>query len=49
LTETIVAAVAAGDLHVARVAHEALGRLLGSDGAIDPVVNLETERAKRRD
>jgi hypothetical protein len=32
LTEAIAAAVAAGNLHVARVAHEALGRLLGSNG-----------------
>jgi hypothetical protein len=48
LTEAIRVAIAAGDLHVARVAHEALGRLLGSEGVADSVVDLETERTKRR-
>jgi len=48
LTKAIAAAVAVGDLHVARVAHEALGRLLGADTAVDSVVNLEIERTKRR-
>jgi len=45
LTESLRAAVAAGDLGVATVAHEALGRLLG--GAKGDVADLEEERAKR--
>ena len=47
LTNAISAAVAAGDLQVARVAHEALGRLI-ADGNSAVVVDLATERAKRR-
>lgn len=48
LTETISSATAAGDLHAARVAHEALGRLLAEPepGAPD-VADLASERAKR--
>ncbi len=45
LTEALRAAVAAGDLGVATVAHEALGRLLGA--AKGDVADLEEERAKR--
>jgi len=45
LTEALRAAVAAGDLAVAGVAHEALGRLLGSGKS--EVADLEEERLKR--
>ena len=49
LTEAISAAMAAGDLHAARVAHEALGRLLEEPEPGAPVVaDLGEERAKRR-
>jgi hypothetical protein len=48
LTTTIAAATAAGDLHAARVAHEALGRLLAEPQRGAPAVpNLASERAKR--
>jgi len=48
LTEAIAAAVEVGDLQVARAAHEALGRLLRSRGTADAVVDLDTERTRRR-
>jgi hypothetical protein len=48
LTETIAAALPAGDLHAARVAHEALGRLLAErDPGASSVTDLASERAKR--
>jgi hypothetical protein len=48
LTETIAAAMAAGDVHAARVAHEALGRLLAEPGPNDATVaDLGAARAKR--
>jgi hypothetical protein len=48
LTRAIAAATAAGDLHAARVAHEALGRLLdepAQGGA--PVADLRSMRERR--
>jgi hypothetical protein len=48
LTETITTAAAAGDLHAARVAHEALGRLLAEpEPGASEVADLATERARR--
>ncbi len=48
LTDAISVAVAAGDLHVARVAHEALGRLLEEpEPGKSSVADLNVERAKR--
>jgi hypothetical protein len=48
LAETIAIALATRDLHAARVAHEALGRLLAEPGVGAPsVVDLASERAKR--
>jgi hypothetical protein len=50
LTEVIGAAMAAGDLRAARVAHEELGRLLGEPDPEAPVVtDLNAERARRKD
>jgi hypothetical protein len=48
LTEAISAAVAGGDLHAARVAHEALGRLLAEPlpGAV-AVADINEERGRR--
>jgi hypothetical protein len=48
LAEAVAAASAAGDIHAARVAHDALGRLLGDQtpGTAE-VTDLATERAKR--
>ncbi|WP_437894240.1 hypothetical protein [Sorangium sp. So ce124] len=51
LGEGLAAAVAAGDVETARVAHEAIGRLLGGPAfqgevAVD-VVNLARERERR--
>ena len=48
LTEAISAAVGAGDLHAARVAHEALGRLLAEPvpGAV-AVADINEERGRR--
>jgi hypothetical protein len=45
------AALAAGDLWAARVAHETIGKLLAAAeaGAASPVVDLATERERRRD
>jgi hypothetical protein len=48
LTEAIVATMAAGDLHAARGAHEALGRLLAApDLGMPAVADLAAERARR--
>jgi hypothetical protein len=48
LAETIAVAMPAGDLHAARVAHEALGRLLAEPEPGAPsVADLASERAKR--
>lgn len=52
LVETLTAAVrdlaGAGDLEAARVAHEALGKLLGAPtGQPAPVADLGVERARR--
>jgi len=49
LTETISAATAAGDLHAARVAHEALGRLLAPPSDSDAVVALAASRRRREE
>jgi hypothetical protein len=50
LTEAISAAMAAGDLHAARVAHEALGRLLEPpDPAGTKVTDLREARARKLD
>lgn len=49
LTAALTVATAAGDLHAARVAHEALGRLLAEPEPGAPTVtDLGEERAKRR-
>jgi hypothetical protein len=49
LNEAARAALAGGDLHAARVAHEALGRLLADPEPGTPAVaDLAAERAKRR-
>jgi hypothetical protein len=49
LTAGMSAAIAVGDLEVARIAHEAIGRLLGLAPAASaaPVVDLAAERARR--
>jgi hypothetical protein len=48
LTATIATATAAGDLHAARVAHEALGRLLmEAEPGAPTVADFASERAKR--
>jgi hypothetical protein len=47
LSRGMTAALAAGDLEAARVAHEAIGKLLGSPGGA-AVVDLEVERTRRR-
>jgi hypothetical protein len=41
-------AALAGDLHAARVAHDALGRLLADPAAGGDVVDLGGERERRR-
>lgn len=41
------AALEAGDLEAARVAHETLGRLLGTDKPATPVADLNAERRRR--
>jgi hypothetical protein len=48
LTSAVRDAAAAGDLGAARVAHEALGRLLSEPGAASAVVDLNVERERRR-
>jgi len=40
-------AVEVGDTEAARVAHEAIGRLLGAAGSPAPVADLAAERRKR--
>jgi hypothetical protein len=48
LSAAIAAATSAGDLHAARVAHEALGRLLAEpEPGARAVADLASERAKR--
>ncbi len=47
LTKAVSVAVASGDLHVAQVAHKALGRIVG-DGDSPVVADFATEQAKRR-
>jgi len=48
LTNAVRDAAAAGDLAAARVAHEALGRLLTEPGSASAVVDLNAERERRR-
>jgi len=47
LTEAVRAAIEAGDLHVARVAHEALGRLIAEPQPGAAVENLNSARGER--
>lgn len=47
LNAELGAALAAGDLEAARVAHEAIGRLLGAPGAAGDVADLAAARARR--
>ena len=47
LSADMDAAIAAGDVEAARVAHEAIGRLLGSGGTGAHVVDLAAERERR--
>ena len=48
LAEAVAAAIAAGDLHAARVAHEAIGRLIAEpDPAARCVADLDSERRNR--
>lgn len=47
LGQAIASATAAGDLEAARIAHEALARLLGPPGAAGGVVDLSAARARR--
>ncbi|CAN96463.1 hypothetical protein predicted by Glimmer/Critica [Sorangium cellulosum So ce56] len=48
LAEGMRAALAAGDVEAARIAHETIGRLLGAPGAdAAGVVDLAAERARR--
>jgi hypothetical protein len=49
LTTGMRASVETGDLEAARVAHEAIGRLLGSPSTAAPVVDLADARRKRGD
>jgi hypothetical protein len=45
LAEDLREAIVAGDIEAARVAHEAIGRLLGSDATqLAPVVDLDRQR-----
>lgn len=46
LAEVIPAAMAAGDTEAARVAHEALGRLLPGAGRLAGVVEIEARRSR---
>jgi hypothetical protein len=48
LTSAVRDAASAGDLAAARVAHEALGRLLSEPGVPGPVIDLNAERERRR-
>ncbi|WP_437726114.1 hypothetical protein [Sorangium sp. So ce861] len=48
LAEGMRAALAAGDVEAARIAHETIGRLLGGPGAdAAGVVDLAVERTRR--
>jgi hypothetical protein len=47
LFEGVRTALEAGDLEAARVAHEAIGRLLGTEGNAAPVVDLARVRRDR--
>ena len=47
LSADMGAALAAGDMEAARVAHDAIGRLLGAPGAPAAVVDLAAERERR--
>jgi hypothetical protein len=48
LSTVLVAALAAGDIEVARIANEAIGRLLGAAGSEQgAVVDLAAERVRR--
>ncbi len=48
LTDAVAAAIEAGDLHAARVAHEALGRLIAEpEKGAAAVTDLGSERSKR--
>jgi hypothetical protein len=48
LTEAVSAAIEAGDPHAARVAHEALGRLIAEpEAGVAPVADLGAARARR--
>jgi hypothetical protein len=47
LSADMGAALAAGDTEAARVAHEAIGRLLGLPGPGAEVVDLAVERERR--
>ncbi len=49
LLDTVDAAVEAGDLHAARVAHDTLGRLLDTPADdSNTVADLAAERARRK-
>jgi hypothetical protein len=47
LSAGMTAALSAGDLEAARVAHDAIGRLLGSTAPPAAVVDLAVERERR--
>lgn len=47
LNAELGAALAAGDIEAAKVAHDALGRLLGTDKPAAPVADLSAERRRR--
>jgi hypothetical protein len=47
LSAALPACLAVGDVEAARVAHEAIGRLLGSTGTPAAVVDLAAERERR--
>jgi len=47
LNAELGAALDVGDLEAAKVAHEAIGKLLGSGGAVTPVADLTAERKRR--
>ena len=49
LTDAVAAGIDGGDLHAARVAHEALGRLIGEPNSdASRVADLNTARAEKR-
>jgi len=47
LSAGMTSALAAGDLEAARIAHDAIGRLLGSTAPPSAVVDLAEERERR--